>query len=145
LNEERENASFPISVFVIGKKKKVFSPGTEVDLMDYHIEVLRNAVDETEIEIPQESGIYEAANPTRVAENNFPGFRASVSEVDGTITMRRSIPKYSVEIIKPLEEYIHPFHVPVRWVEVRRVKWPNYLHLSTPHVSERGHPLFGLI
>lgn len=102
LNEEKENADFPIAINVIGHKRRVITPGKEEKLLDYHIEVLRNAVNETVIEIPQESGIYEAANPVAVAESNYPGFKASVDQEDGSITITKRQPRFSVEVIKEL-------------------------------------------
>ncbi len=104
LNEEKENANFPISVGLIGKSrvKRVFDPGDEVVLFDYHIEILRNAVSENEIEIPSESAVYESKDPTRQAENNFPGYRARVNPEDGLLTLIKHIPKYSVEVIEAL-------------------------------------------
>lgn len=100
LNVERENAELPISVNVIGKKKREFTPGEKVVLHDYHIGVLRNAVDSTQIEVPSESGVYKSANPIAEAERNFPGFKAIRNSIDGTILLSKEVPLYSVEILR---------------------------------------------
>lgn len=100
LNVEKENADLPISVNLVGRKKREFAPGEEVVLYDYHIGILRNAVNETELTIPAESGIYQHSNPMAKAEDAYPGFRASRSEVDGTIKLVRRIPMYSVEVLR---------------------------------------------
>lgn len=97
LNIDRENADLPISVDVIGKKKRVFYPGEEVVLHDYHIEVLDNAVDSTELELPAESGIYTSGNPLQQAMKNYPGFKAIRDEVDGSIKLFKNTKMYSVE------------------------------------------------
>jgi len=98
LNTEKENASLPISVHCVGLKKRVLNPGEETTLYGYHISILRDAVEEDEIEIPSESAVYQAEDPLRKAEENFPGFRATVREEDGTIIVHRRLPMYSVEI-----------------------------------------------
>ena len=98
LNTDRENADLPISVDVVGKRKKrVFYPGEEVILHDYHIEVLNNAVDSTELELPPESGIYSSENPLEQARRNYPGFKAVYSDVDGSIRLYKNAKMYSVE------------------------------------------------
>ena len=103
LNCERENADLPISVTVIGKKRRVFNPGDRVALYGYHIGVLRNAVEDTQIELPPESAIYEESNPIAKAEMNFPGFRARLNSEDGSITLVKRLPLYSVNIMKKVK------------------------------------------
>jgi len=98
LNTEKENADLPISVCLVGKKRKVFDPNKEVVLKGYLIDILRNAVEENDIEIPSESAIYEHSNPIAIAERNFPGFRATQNQEDGIIHLMKSTPMYSVEV-----------------------------------------------
>jgi hypothetical protein len=102
VNTEKENADFPIIVSLVGKKRRVVSPGEKARLFGYHILILRDSVNETEISVPSESAVYESKDPLKAAEQNFPGFRAIRNEDDGTITLLRHSPRYSVEVIRPI-------------------------------------------
>lgn len=102
LNVERENADLPISVNLVGRKRRVFNPGEPTILYGYHIEILRNAVEDNEFEVPSESAAYESINPIKIAEANFPGYRARVRDEDGVIILTKRVPMYSVEILEEL-------------------------------------------
>jgi hypothetical protein len=101
LGTERENTDLVISVNVVGKKKKEFFPNQEVVLLDYHINVLRNAIISTQIELPTDSTVYSAKNPIAEAEKNWPGFKA-VYGGSGMIVMEKNTPLYSVEVLKEM-------------------------------------------
>ena len=101
INEDPENAKLPIIVHCVGHRKRQFYPGDEVVLHDYHISILRDAVDDTEIEVPDESGVYGASDPIKAAEKNFPGFIAKVNPMDNGITLIKRVPRYSIEMLGP--------------------------------------------
>jgi hypothetical protein len=104
LNTEKENSDLPIGVNCVGYKRKYFNSGEEVVLYGYHINILRDAVEETELELPAESAIYEDSNPVAKAEINWPGFKARVREEDGAIMLYKRTPMYSVEVKRAINE-----------------------------------------
>lgn len=100
-NVDPDNKDLMISINVNEKsKKKVFFPGQEVELLEEHINVLRNSVEEVRLTIPAESGIYESANPVQVAKNFYPNMAAQVDPASGLITMIQRTPNYIIERIE---------------------------------------------
>ena len=82
------------------RRKKEFWPGQPVYLTDRHIAVLRDAVIDSEIPIPDNSGIYDAANPQFEAQKRNPGYEAKVDVQTGSVYLKKIEPLYIVEIIE---------------------------------------------
>lgn len=102
-NVEPENASLPITVNVIGPPelggKKIFAPGTPVELTLPQINVLKTPV-ETEFVIPDTSGIYEERNPKQAARAQFPDFEIKQDKVTGQLIAFKSTPNYFVDFME---------------------------------------------
>jgi len=97
-NVDPENRMTPISVNVIGAgQKKVFTPGTEVELFESQIQALRDAVEEHEIRVPPGSGVYESNDSKQTAERLYPGFFARVDPATATLIMTKREPNYIIE------------------------------------------------
>jgi len=97
-NVDPDNRDLPISITVNSiNNKKMFWPGEEVDLNASQIGVLKDSVEEIELEIPDESGIYESKNPVALAKSYYPNMRATRSSVTGRIVMTQRIPNYYFE------------------------------------------------
>ncbi len=97
-NVDPDNKDIPISInanTTAGKKQ--FSPGEEVELSDTQISILRDAVDETMIQIPLESGIYTSNNPAALAKNLYPSMVPYTDPATGGITMVNRSPNYIIE------------------------------------------------
>lgn len=95
---ENQNAPIVVTPGDI-KRKKEFWPGQSVYLTDRHIAALRGAVIDSEIAIPDNSGIYEAANPQFEAQKRNPGYEAKVDVSTGSVYLKKSEPLYIVEIL----------------------------------------------
>lgn len=102
-NVEQENASLPITVNPIGPAalggKKIFAPGTPVELTACQIGILKQPV-ETEFEIPDSSGIYEERNPIQSARSQYPDFEFRHNKTTGRIVAFKSTPNYFVEYLE---------------------------------------------
>lgn len=98
-NTDPDNKDIPIVVNAVGSAigRKVFAPGQIVDLNPTQIDILQNAIEEHEIPIADDSGIYESANPKRLAEQYYPGYSARIDTITGQITMVKRIPNYIIE------------------------------------------------
>ena len=100
-NCDPDNKNLPISITVNNiANKKVFWPGVEVELNESQIGVLKDSVEETKLDIPMESGIYESQNPMALAQSFYPNMIARRSEVTGIITMVQRTPNYIIEIVE---------------------------------------------
>jgi len=101
LNVDDDNKDLPITVNDLGDPngRIVFSPGKPVDLTEAQLNILRDSVEESEITVPEGSGMYETANPLKIAEDNFPGFTASRDRETGLIKLRRRVPNFMIEIV----------------------------------------------
>lgn len=85
-NADPDNKSNPIVVNCVGRYgKKVIVPGVPLWLHERHIARLKDAVIETELQVPEGSGIYSAANPLRAAENQNPGMKARQDPATGLV------------------------------------------------------------
>jgi len=100
-NTDPDNAGAPVSVTVNDRKhKRIFNPGAEVMLSKSHVDVLRASTEETRLEIPPDSGIYQASDPLTVARNQFPEMNPEWDRVSGLITMVSRRPNYIVEVLE---------------------------------------------
>jgi len=98
-NVDPDNRDTPISVTHNSiSNRKTFWPGQEVDLTQGHINILKDSVEESRINIPPESGIYASKDPVAVAKNFYPNMQAEVNQADNSITMVSRIPNYIVEL-----------------------------------------------
>ena len=104
-NVDPDNKDLPIKVNDLGmppkEGKRMFAPGQIVELTRSQISILRDSVEETTIELPDGSGIYNAANPLKLAEDHFPGYTAQQSPTTGQILLTRRTPNY---IIEPVDD-----------------------------------------
>jgi len=110
--DEPENKDLPISLTVNvpdekGKGGSVlrrsFLPGQEVDLPKRLLNVARDAVISCQVPVPHGSAVYEAGTvdaQKRAAEVNWPGFRAVMNQVNGTINMIKRTPRFSIEYLE---------------------------------------------
>ena len=99
-NIDPDNANVPISVTVNDRKnKREFPPGQIVELSQSHINVLRDAVEETRLVIPMDSGIYQAAEPLALARNQYPDMMPTHDPMTGEIVCTRRMANYIVEIL----------------------------------------------
>jgi len=104
LNVHPENADLPIIVNILADKSKgggrrVFNPGQVVELTRAQIESLRNAVEETDFPLSDQSGIHESKDPLQMAKNLYPGLKPIRNPETGEIRMIRNRRNYSVEIL----------------------------------------------
>lgn len=99
-NVDPDNANLSIMVGVNDRKnQREFLPGQIVKLSKAHIDVLRNSVEETMLEIPAGSGIYEASDPLAMAASQYPGMIPQYNSTTGGICCISRIPNYVVEQI----------------------------------------------
>lgn len=68
------------------------------------INILRESVERFSLQIPDDSGIHEEANPIKMAEKQYPGFTAQVDKVTQQLIVFKDKPRFSVEILGPVEE-----------------------------------------
>lgn len=95
-----ENRHAPITVYVNEpKNKREFFPGQAVELSEQLIEALKLAREESMIEIPENSGIYEAENPRLEAQAQNPGWDVETDFSTGTLYLKRSSPRYVIEYL----------------------------------------------
>ena len=99
-NVATENKNMIISVTVNeSSSRKRFQPGEEVALTDLQINGLRSAVEENQLPLPADSGIYLAADPLALARKSYPGMNAMRDSVTGGIIMTSRIPNYIIETL----------------------------------------------
>lgn len=100
-NVDPDNRDTPISVTLNTlNRKRIFWPGEEVELEKGHLNILKDSVEEVNILIPPESGIYASRDPIAVAKNFYPNMQARVNPTDNTITMTSRIPNYIIEYVE---------------------------------------------
>lgn len=102
-NVDPQNELVPITVNAVGRTngKKQFVPKTEINLTQVQINILRAAVEEHDHLIPDESGIYQAADPLKMARNYYPGCDVKWDKTTGHIRAFKRVPNYIVEIAPP--------------------------------------------
>ena len=98
-NTDPQNALVPITVNAVGRAngKKVFIPGTVVNLTQAQANILRDSAEEHEHKIPDESGIYQSANPVKTAADYYPGCEISQDQRTGRLTAYKKVPHYIIE------------------------------------------------
>lgn len=98
MNVDEKNQHLEIVVNDLGMAngRKSFYPGQEVDLTMVQINILKDAVERTRIDIPMNSGIYEADSPLQAARSQYPGFRAVTNKHTGMIYVERAKPNYTI-------------------------------------------------
>ena len=98
MNVDEKNQHLEIVVNDLGMAggRKSFYPGQEVELTMVQINILKDAVERTRIDIPAGSGVYEAENPLMAARTQFPGFRAVSDRHTGMIYAERTRPNYTI-------------------------------------------------
>jgi len=100
-NVDPDNRDLPISITVNSiNNKRMFWPGEEVELNESQIGVLKDSVEEVELEIPDESGIYESQNPVALVKSYYPSMRARRDPVTGRIVMTQRTPNYILELVE---------------------------------------------
>jgi len=100
MDMDQENRDVPISVCVNSAlNRKKFLPGEEVVLTESEIQVLRNAIINTQIVIPGNSGIYEARDPVREAKKHYKDMEIVRDRRSGQILAIKNNPRFLVEII----------------------------------------------
>lgn len=99
LRVDENNKNLPVTVCVNDiSTKREFYPGTIVELDDVQIQSLRDARLEQRVQVPADSGIYEAANPLREAERVYGnGMTAKFDPADGTIWVEKFEDTYLIE------------------------------------------------
>ncbi len=99
-NVDPDNKDIPISINAnTPAGKKQFAPGQEVELTATQISILKNAVEETMIQIPLESGIYTSNDPQSLAKNLYPSMTPQVNLATGEITMIDRSPNFIIESV----------------------------------------------
>ena len=97
-NCDEENRDLIIKVTANGPHERaVFKPGEDTELTETQINILKDAVLDSKIEIPFNSGIYSAKNPEVAAKNQYPDFQVTRNPYTNLITMTKHLPKYIVE------------------------------------------------
>ena len=100
-NVDPDNKDMRISVCANNpKNRKIFFPGQEVELTPTEISILKDAVEETQVFIPSNSGIYEAKDPESVARNQWPGMQPRRDPITNLIIMVKRVPKYIIEYVE---------------------------------------------
>jgi hypothetical protein len=98
LNCDPANQYDPFPLNIVGVfPRTVITPGQPIKLHPDQIQAIKDEVIETEIEIPESSGVYESENPLRLAEQHYPGFSARLNEMSGVITVTQKTPLFAVE------------------------------------------------
>ena len=96
-NADPENKNNPITVNCVGRYgKKVIVPGVPIWLHERHIARLKDAVIETELQVPEGSGIYSASNPIAAAENQNPGMKARQDPATGVVYLVKRTVQYVI-------------------------------------------------
>ena len=99
-NIDPENANLPVIVTANNfSNRKQFTPGTEVILTETEIDILKNSVEEDQIQIMPDSGIYKSRDPLALASELYAGFQPVRDPNSGQINMIRNVANYSVHVI----------------------------------------------
>ena len=104
LNSQGDDRNNPIPVNDLGDLRhgRAYAiPGQLSILSLVQINILREAVVYHNIPVPEDSGIYEEANPLKAAEKQFPKFKAVRDRNSNLIFLVKEDPQFSVEIVKP--------------------------------------------
>ena len=104
LNSQGEDKNNPIPVNDLGDHRhgRAFAiPGQETILSKVQINILKDAVVYHNIKVPEDSGVYDAPDPLRAAEKQFPKFKAMYDRHSGKIVLVKKEPQFSVEVLKP--------------------------------------------
>ena len=100
-NCDEENRDWIIKVTANGPHERaVFKPGQEIELTETQINILKDSVVESRIEIPGDSGIYSAKNPEVAAKNMYPDFQVEKDPYTNLIAMTKRLPKYIIEYLE---------------------------------------------
>lgn len=96
-NADPDNRHIPIVVNCVGRHgKRVITPGVPVWLHERHLARLKDAVIETELQVPEGSGVYAAANPLATAEAQNPGMTARMDPATGLIYLVQRTVQYVI-------------------------------------------------
>ena len=99
-NCDEENMDLVIKVTANGPHERaVFKPGEEKDLTETQINILKDAVLDSRIEIELTSGIYSAVNPEAAAKAQYPAFQVEKDPYTGRIAMVQHLPKFIIEYL----------------------------------------------
>lgn len=101
--KDREN---PIPVNDLGDHahgRAVVFPNKKCVLSQCQINILKDCVEHMEVQIPEDSGIYQETDPIAAAEKHYPGFSARRDKMSGTLIVTKSRPRFSVEVIEPVK------------------------------------------
>jgi hypothetical protein len=98
LNVAEGNQDLEIIVNDIGIRtgRKAFYPGQEVELSLCQINILKDAVEKTHIDISPNSGVYAEDNPIQAAQRQFPGFKIMTNPHTGLLYAEKRRPNYSI-------------------------------------------------
>lgn len=98
LNVDTKNQNLIVTVNDLGAHngRKSFYPGQEVELSQVHINILKDAAERINLEIPPSSGIYESADPVKAARAQYPGFSVNQNKTSGVVSIERVQPNYSI-------------------------------------------------
>lgn len=100
MDMDPENTGIPITVCVNDpSKRKIFDPGSEVELSEVEISALRDAVTESQIVIPQNSGIYEARDQMAEARRQYPSMSVQRDKLSGMLVAIKRVPRFVIEVL----------------------------------------------
>ena len=101
-NMSEENRDLPIVVNAVGSAvgRRKITPGKPVLLHERHISILKDAIEEHALVVPEGSGIYQARDPMSAAEQQYPGYTARWDRANGVLVMRKRVRNY---IVSPAE------------------------------------------
>ena len=80
-------------------ERAVFKPGEKFELTETQLNILRDSIIDTEIEIEPNSGIYSARDPQVAAQNMFPDMQIIRDPYTGRIVCRKRIPNYAINFL----------------------------------------------
>ncbi len=97
-NCAQTNEMIPITVNAVGRVngKKVFVPKSLVTLTQAQVNNLKDAREDIEILLAEDSAVYQNANPVQAAQALYPGYRIIKDPVTGFITAVKEVPNYIV-------------------------------------------------
>lgn len=93
-----QNRDEPIRLCVNDRKnRKVFWPGQEVVLTESEIQALKDSVEPKRIEIPEDSEIYQQADPRLAAMQRNPGWDAEYDLLQGVVYLTSTSPLFVIQ------------------------------------------------
>lgn len=107
LQAEGTDRGNPIPVNDVGDHahgRAVCYPNKEGVLSQVQINILRDSVERFYLEVPEDSGIHEEANPIKMAEKQYPGFTARIDKMTQRLIVFKDKPRFSVEVLRPVEK-----------------------------------------